>query len=162
MTPLLHHSVSALPAFSRREWLQRTGAGFGYLAFSALATQRALAEVAPPVAPKQPHFPARAKRVLFLCMDGGPSHVDCFDYKPELAKYAGKPIGKGKVPTGKLMMDQRLLLRSSARRFLRCCIHQLIKLLGIRFSEPGLPACPEARVGGGSTDPCTTGAAIDA
>ena len=36
-------------------------------------------------------------------MDGGPSHVDSFDYKPELAKYAGKAIGKGKVPSGKLM-----------------------------------------------------------
>ena len=41
--------------------------------------------------------------MLFLCMDGGPSHVDSFDYKPELAKYAGKAIGKGKVPSGKLM-----------------------------------------------------------
>ncbi len=59
--------------------------------------------VAPPLAPKQPHFPAKAKRVLFLCMDGGPSHVDSFDYKLELVKYAGKPIGKGKVPAGKLM-----------------------------------------------------------
>lgn len=70
---------------------------------SALATQRAIAESAPPLAPKQPHFPAKAKRVLFLCMDGGPSHVDRFDYKLELVKYAGKPIGKGKVPAGKLM-----------------------------------------------------------
>ena len=91
------------PHFSRREWLQNTSAGFGYLALSALATQRALADNAAPLAPKQPHFPAKAKRVLFLCMDGGPSHVDSFDYKPELAKYAGKAIGKGKVPTGKLM-----------------------------------------------------------
>ncbi|GAA5134948.1 hypothetical protein GCM10023213_07430 [Prosthecobacter algae] len=73
-------STTALPAFSRREWLQRTSAGFGYLALSALAAQRALAEVAPPLAPKQPHFPAKAKRMLFLCMDGGPSHVDSFDY----------------------------------------------------------------------------------
>ena len=107
MTPLLQNSTSALPAFSRREWLQRTSAGFGYLALSALATQRALADNAAPLAPKQPHFPARAKRVLFLCMDGGPSHVDSFDYKPELAKYAGKAIGKGKLPPpslGRLLM----------------------------------------------------------
>ena len=103
MNPFLQHSTSALPAFSRREWLQNTSAGFGYLALSALATQRALADNAAPLAPKQPHFTAKAKRVLFLCMDGGPSHVDSFDYKPELAKYAGKAIGKGKVPTGKLM-----------------------------------------------------------
>lgn len=102
-SPLLHFSTSPRSAFSRREWLQRTSAGFGYLALSALATQRAIAESAPPLAPKQPHFPAKAKRVLFLCMDGGPSHVDSFDYKLELVKYAGKPIGKGKVPAGKLM-----------------------------------------------------------
>jgi hypothetical protein len=82
---------------TRRHWLQSTSAGFGYLAFSALA------QAAAPLAPKQPHFAAKAKRVLFLCMDGGPSHVDSFDYKPELVKYAGKPIGKGKVPTGKLL-----------------------------------------------------------
>ncbi len=89
--------------FSRRTWLQRTSAGFGYLAFSALATQRALAEAAAPLAPKQPHFPAKAKRVLFLCMDGGASHVDSFDYKPELTKRDGQAIGKGKVAAGKLM-----------------------------------------------------------
>ena len=103
MNPFRQHSTSALPAFSRREWLQKTSAGFGWLALSALATRRALAESAAPLAPKQPHFPAKAKRVLFLCMDGGPSHVDSFDYKPELAKRAGQAIGKGKVPTGKLM-----------------------------------------------------------
>ena len=103
MNPFLQHSTSPIPAFSRRDWLQSTSAGFGYLALSALATQRALAENAPPLAPKQPHFPAKAKRVLFLCMDGGPSHVDSFDYKPELLKHAGKPIGKGKVPAGLLM-----------------------------------------------------------
>jgi hypothetical protein len=91
-------------SFSRRAWLQTASAGFGYVAFRALAAQQALAgTAAPPLAPKQSHFSARAKRVLFLCMDGGPSHVDSFDYKPELAKLAGQPIGKGKVPTGTLM-----------------------------------------------------------
>jgi hypothetical protein len=90
------------PLFTRRHWLQRTSAGFGWLAFSALFAERASA-ADNPLVPKQPHFPARAKRVLFLCMDGGPSHVDCFDYKPELIKRAGQPIGKGNVPTGKLM-----------------------------------------------------------
>lgn len=66
MNPVFHPSTSPLPAPSRRQWLQRTSAGFGYLALSALATQRALADSAAPLAPKQPHFPARAKRVLFL------------------------------------------------------------------------------------------------
>ena len=43
-----------------------------------------------PLAPREPHFPARAKRVIFLCMRGGPSHVDTFDYKPQLATDNGK------------------------------------------------------------------------
>ena len=47
-----------------------------------------------PLAPKAPHFPARAKRVIFLCMNGAPSHVDTFDYKPELASADGKPSAR--------------------------------------------------------------------
>lgn len=103
MNPMPNQIVSTSPGTTRRHWLQSASAGFGWLAFSAIAAQRAIADASPPLAPKRPHFPAKAKRVLFLCMDGGPSHVDSFDYKPELAKHAGKPIGKGKVPTGKLM-----------------------------------------------------------
>jgi len=63
--------------------------GFGYLAFSALSTLAAAKETNP-LAPRAPHFPARAKRVIFLCMQGGPSHVDTFDYKPDLNKDTGK------------------------------------------------------------------------
>ncbi|MFO0843081.1 MAG: DUF1501 domain-containing protein [Gemmataceae bacterium] len=49
--------------------------------------------------PKPTHFPARAKRVVFLCMNGGPSHVDLFDYKPELNRRSGEssPVGGGKL-----------------------------------------------------------------
>ena len=53
--------------------------------------------------PRLPHFPARAKRVIFLCMEGGPSHVDSFDYKPKLSSDAGKPIGKGRAAAAKLL-----------------------------------------------------------
>ncbi len=89
---------------SRREMLQATSSGFGYLAFSALAAQAAEIESAKngaggkhftsPLAPKPPHFKARAKRVVFLCMRGGPSHVDTFDYKPALKDFAGKAPGE--------------------------------------------------------------------
>ena len=80
---------------SRRQILKTISSGFGYLAFSSLATMAAADEkkVGPsgsPLAPKQPHFAARAKRVIFLCMRGGPSHVDTFDYKPQLAVDNGK------------------------------------------------------------------------
>lgn len=79
-------------ALTRRDMLANASAGFGYLAFSALAAGAAASEN--PLAPKKPHFPARAKRVIFLCMQGGPSHLDTFDYKPDLA--AGRPA-KGKL-----------------------------------------------------------------
>jgi hypothetical protein len=77
---------------TRRDFLQRTSAGFGWLAFSALAAQRSRADgpaasgYINPLAPKPPHFPAKAKRVIFLYMQGGPSHLETFDWKPELAK----------------------------------------------------------------------------
>ena len=70
--------------------LSSVSCGFGYLAFSALAARAAVANDKP-LSPKQPHFTPRAKRVIFLCMSGGPSHVDTFDYKPRLITDDGKP-----------------------------------------------------------------------
>ena len=88
--------------FSRREALKTLSSGFGYLAFSSLASIAAAREVKGsirfaqdeesnnPLTPKEPHFAPRAKRVIFLCMRGGPSHLDTFDYKPQLIKDHGK------------------------------------------------------------------------
>ena len=77
--------------FSRRNALKVASAGFGYLALASLLDKVAQAEAAPsPLLPKPPHFPAKAKRVIFLCMQGGPSHVDSFDYKPQLMEDHGK------------------------------------------------------------------------
>mgnify|MGYP002623516193 CR=1 FL=1 len=82
------------PLFSRRQALQASAAGFGYLAFNALANEALAAEtIAKPVSPlaeRPPHFQAKVKRVIFMFMEGGPSHVDTFDYKPQLTKYSGK------------------------------------------------------------------------
>ena len=83
---------------SRRQILQHVSAGFGYLAFASMCQQtgqapRAFAEAAAatnPLAVKAPHFAPKAKRVIFLCMQGGPSHVDTFDYKPDLTRDHGK------------------------------------------------------------------------
>lgn len=80
---------------SRRQVLKTISSGFGYLAFSSLATMAAADDrkqqpVETPLSPKEPHFKPRAKRVIFLCMRGGPSHVDTFDYKPQLAIDHGK------------------------------------------------------------------------
>ena len=86
--------VNAL--LTRRDVLQSTACGFGWLAFSALtATQKSLAAQAAdelsPLAPKNTPLQQRAKRVIFLCMSGAPSHVDLLDYKPKLNRDSGKP-----------------------------------------------------------------------
>ncbi|MBL9155039.1 MAG: DUF1501 domain-containing protein [Verrucomicrobiales bacterium] len=87
------------PVLSRRLALQSASAGFGYLAFSALSTLAA-DRAANPLAPKAPHFAGKAKRVIFLCMRGAPSHVDTFDYKPDLTRDSGKA---GQRPGAKLL-----------------------------------------------------------
>ena len=80
---------------SRRQALKTTSCGFGYLALAGIAAEAAAAgHPNSPLAPKTPHFAPKAKRVIFLCMRGGPSHVDTFDYKPELETHAGKSPGE--------------------------------------------------------------------
>ena len=81
---------------SRREVLRRAGSGFGSLALAGLLSQEAIAGRPPtdPLAPRPPHFPARAKHVIFLFMPGGPSQVDTFDPKPRLTRDHGKPSPK--------------------------------------------------------------------
>src|SRR6185503_6123436 len=80
--------------FSRRSLLRRTAVGFGSLALASLFAEESSADSAPanPLAPKLPHFAARAKRVIFLFMKGGPSHLDTFDPKPLLTRDDGKPV----------------------------------------------------------------------
>src|SRR5215213_6475850 len=84
---------------TRREALCRAGMGFGALALSGLMTEAGLlatpargAESITPLAPRSPQFAPRAKRVIHLFMNGGPSHVDTFDPKPALSRQAGKPL----------------------------------------------------------------------
>jgi hypothetical protein len=89
---------------SRREMLRTMGAGFGVAGLAstlntALNAAPATLSAADPMAPKAPHFPARAKHVIFLFLNGGPSQVDTFDPKPMLAKYNGKPAPAGNVKT---------------------------------------------------------------
>ncbi len=71
---------------SRREFLSRFAFGFGGIALAHLEAANN------PLAPKMPHFPAKAKHVIYLFMQGGPSHVDTFDPKPELSRYDGQPL----------------------------------------------------------------------
>src|SRR5271170_1910798 len=82
--------------FDRRRWLRHMGAGFGSLALASMLNDEATAEgqAQGPLAQKAPHFPARAKRVIFLFMPGGPSQVDTFDPKPRLTQDNGRPAPK--------------------------------------------------------------------
>ncbi|HZN32935.1 MAG TPA: DUF1501 domain-containing protein [Pirellulaceae bacterium] len=82
---------------SRRHFLHDCGIGLGKIAAASLlagsAARVSAAPVQPsPLAPRQPHFPAKAKAVIHLFMAGAPSQLDLFDYKPKLAEYEGKPI----------------------------------------------------------------------
>ena len=86
----------ATPAGSRREFLRRSALGFGSLAFTALAARAASAPG--PLAPKPTAFAPRAKRVILLFMEGGPSHVDLVDYKPELFRRHGEQLSAELMP----------------------------------------------------------------
>ncbi len=77
------------PHLTRRSLLRSASCGFGYLAFSALCQERAIA-ASSDLSAKLARFPARAKRVIFLCMSGGPAQLDTFDYKPQ-TRTAGYP-----------------------------------------------------------------------
>lgn len=78
---------------SRREFLGRAGAGFGAVALSSLlAGQVGYAQPPNPLAPRPPHFAAKAKSVIWLFMNGGPSHVDTWDYKAELLRRDGQTV----------------------------------------------------------------------
>jgi hypothetical protein len=110
------------PAYtSRREFLTRAGSGFGLLALSGLLQQEGLL-AAPaqvnPLVPKEPHFPARAKSVIWLFMNGGPSQVDTWDHKPALAKSDGQELKGFDKDTG-FFTDQVGPLLKSPFRFER-------------------------------------------
>jgi hypothetical protein len=94
-----HQATTPDPALSRRDVLRRGGMGFGLVGLAGVLTDEgrlvageAYATDTKPLAPRQPHFPGKAKQVVHLFMNGGPSHVDTFDPKPMLDKYHGKPL----------------------------------------------------------------------
>ena len=96
----LYHSNRRCPGAvpqprSRREFLQTASNGFGLLALASLMAERGKAQQSDTA--QQPHFRPRAKHVIFCFMDGGPSHVDTFDYKPQLTQRQGQAIGDDAV-----------------------------------------------------------------
>ena len=94
---MTHRNLANTPAISRRNLLQRSGIGLGMLGLagvladsSDLSAGSQESSGSNPLVPKQPHFPGRAKRVIHFFLNGGPSHVDTFDPKPALQKFAGQ------------------------------------------------------------------------
>src|ERR1051326_8045376 len=96
-----HHKPRLEDRFlTRRDFLCKCGVGFGMIGLAnllapevlnaALATSSAVGNS--PLAPRSPQFPAKAKRIIHIFANGGPSHVDTFDPKPELARLNGKPL----------------------------------------------------------------------
>ncbi len=98
----LYHGQSP-QEISRRWFFQQCGVGLGAIALGSLFRENGMAapSIVNPLAPKQPHFPAKAKRVIFLFMAGAPSHLELFDYKPQLAKFDGT------LPPAELIKDYR-------------------------------------------------------
>jgi len=99
-----------IQAITRRDMLRASAGGFGQVVLAAMAGNRAIAETTPlgPLSPKTPHVYARAKRIIFLFMWGGPSHVDLFDPKPRLnidsgKQLAGKSVGSDRDQLGEIL-----------------------------------------------------------
>jgi hypothetical protein len=119
---------------NRRHLLQSSSLGFGWLAFNALHAARP--SMVNPLSPRQPHHAAKAKRVIFMFMAGGPSHLDTFDYKPELVKNDG--VGKllGPVIDFKPRGQSGLMI-SDAFPELAKHADDLCILNGVRTNNPG-------------------------
>ena len=87
--------LEQLQARTRRHFLATSGVGLGALALSSLSGSKAAADVdidsMQPLAKRVPHFPAKAKRVIYLHLTGSPPNLDLYDYKPELVKRDGEP-----------------------------------------------------------------------
>src|SRR6266851_3148694 len=104
MTATTNHCGRFEVAHSRRDFLMKSAFGFGALGLSHLLSGELLAaaagEPSNPLAPRPPHFPGKAKSVIFLFMTGGPSHLETFDPKPLLCKLDGQPLPASFDPEG--------------------------------------------------------------
>src|SRR5215471_10895889 len=108
MTSAFNHRLRLEDRFlTRRDFLRRSGIGFGMLGLANLLGSQVFGAAPPsdgvssnaPLAPRAPHFPPRATRVIHIFANGGPSHVDTFDPKPALARLNGKALPMENLPT---------------------------------------------------------------
>src|SRR5882757_556205 len=134
---------------SRRSLLKSAGGGFGYLALAGMLgqqTARALG-AEKPLAPHAPHFPAKAKRIIFVFMEGAMSGVDTFDYKAELQKNGGKGgPGGGTLTASKFAWKQYGQTGSWFSELLPSIATHADKLCWLRGLHTDTPAHPQAVV----------------
>ena len=139
--------------FSRRSALKAAGTGFGYLALAGMlglqnrqAQAGGLTTAAPgPLAPKVQQLAAKAKRIIFLFMEGAMSHVDTFDYKPKLQESDGKPgQGGGKLVASKFKFSQHGETGTWVSDLYPHVAKQVDKLCFIRGLHTDTPAHPQA------------------
>jgi hypothetical protein len=134
---------------SRRQILRSAGAGFGYLALTGLLGQesaRAADKGAPgPLAPRPPHFPAKAKRIIFLFMQGATSQMDTWEYKPQLQKDDGKVgPGGGTLVASKFKWAQHGQTGTWVSELYPNVAKHVDKLCFLRGLHTDTPAHPEA------------------
>src|SRR6266508_659511 len=110
-----------LRAVTRRKFFQQCGTGMGALALASLLNENVFAADASPAAgaaPAGPHFTPKAKNIIYLFMSGGPSHLDLFDYKPELIKRSGQQVPEDLVKNIRLaQIGKNAALLGTNRQF---------------------------------------------
>lgn len=140
----------ASSVISRRTVLRSAGAGFGYVALSALLGQQTAASAtaaaaAGPLTPKAPHFPAKAKRIIFLFMQGATSQMDTWEYKPDLQKSDQKIApGGGTLVASKFKFNQHGQTGTWISELYPNVAKHVDKLCFIRGLHTDTPAHPQA------------------
>ncbi|MCE9529346.1 MAG: DUF1501 domain-containing protein [Planctomycetales bacterium] len=147
MSGALNSTLSATPV-SRRQILKSAGAGFGYMALAGMLGQNSTSVAAPkPLAPKIAHFTPKAKRIIFVFMQGCISPVDTFEYKPQLQKDGGKPgPGGGTLTASKFKFQQYGQTGSWFSELLPNIAQHADKLCWLRGLHTDTPAHPQAVV----------------
>lgn len=140
--------VSLASPLSRREALKTAGAGFGLIALAGLLGDQAKAARAThPLAARQPHFPPKAKRIIFVFMQGAISQMDTFEYKPQLQKAGGKSgPGGGTLTASKFQFKQHGQTGSWFSELLPNLARHADRLCWLRGLHTDTPAHPQAVV----------------
>jgi hypothetical protein len=134
------------PVISRRQALKSAGAGFGYLALAGLLGRQAACAGSPrPLAPREPHFSARAKRIIFLFMEGALSQLDTWEYKPQLQRNGGQPgPGGGQLTASRFRFARHGRTGTWVSELFPHTARHVDKLCFLRGLHTDTPAHPQA------------------